>query len=129
MSYQDKGMSPAYHETLIECLLRTSFVFSLFLFYLFKTRLAMGASKTHIYKQKLVSVGINSLGLQSRRSKILISKISEGDMIRDAGNFFQYFTHRKCTSPSPKMVRFMQYSVGLSSQHSLGWAEEEIRRA
>ncbi len=46
-----------------------------------------------------------------------------------AGILFQYFTTRAENASSLKTAWQLQYSVGVPSQASLEWAEEEISRA
>ncbi len=50
-----------------------------------------------------------------------------GDMKKDAGNLFQYFTNRSASSL--KTACPLQYSVDVSFCQFMGWVKEEIRWA
>ncbi len=51
----------------------------------------------------------------------------EGGMTMEAGNLLQYFTtHGKCTTSFSKTAWPLQYSEGVFSQISSGWATEKI---
>ncbi len=58
-----------------------------------------------------------ALGFQEK------NRTTESDMTRAAGNLFQYFTE------NAELLRQRRLHVGVSSQLSSGWAEEENRQA